>query len=154
MSVGFEKQAELSDIDEQAMLEAIERFENTVGSVAQKDTSLTKPKYHRFLVLEIHTRMSEKVSLNGLVIVQMLRVFNEKTNEENLVLLMQDWFYTKVKPGDYINIIGESLPSGQWRIDNTSGILITHPDILIPGTTVGQSFSCPRKAVLDQKLKV
>ena len=69
-----------------------------------------------------------------------MRVFNEKNNTENFVILQEDWFFTRVKVGDYVNIIGE-FSSHQYQINNKMNNLILHPDVLISGTTIVKVLS-------------
>ncbi|KAL9126579.1 MAG: hypothetical protein Q9217_004393 [Psora testacea] len=42
---------------------------------------------------------------------------------------------------------------GQCVVDNTQNLLILHPDNLISSTVVGDSFTCIRKAVLQDRVK-
>jgi DNA replication ATP-dependent helicase Dna2 len=96
--------------------------------------------------------MAREVVVN---VEQVLRVYDEKNNQERFVTLVEDWFFTKVKTGEYVNIIGEFDPvTKQCKIDNKQNMIITHPDIMVNGTIIGESFKCIRKAVLNSKLKV
>lgn len=42
----------------------------------------------------------------------------------------------------------------QFRISNKENFIIVHPDSLINGTAVGDSYKCVRLSVLNQKAKV
>lgn len=53
----------------------------------------------------------------------------------------------------FVHIIGEFGPNGQCIIDNDNNILILHPDQLISATVVADSFSCMRRAVLQDRVK-
>jgi hypothetical protein len=39
-------------------------------------------------------------------------------------------------------------------VDGDENLLILHPDILVTGTTVGESYFCMRKSILNNKAKV
>ncbi|OIT26669.1 hypothetical protein A4A49_39937 [Nicotiana attenuata] len=61
--------------------------------------------------------------------------------------------YSVVAPGDTIHVIGEFDSEGKCEINREKNFLIVHPDILVSGTRVASSFSCSRRAVLDERLK-
>lgn len=67
--------------------------------------------------------------------------------------LRGDWFDTEVSPKSFVHVLGEFLPSGQCIIDNHQNILILHPDQLISATVVADSFTCMRRAVLQDRVK-
>lgn len=55
-----------------------------------------------------------------------------------------------VSEGDTVSVWAQ--PEGQagcWVVGNKSGLLVTHPDMLVSGTTVVGSLFCPRRAVLS-----
>lgn len=55
-----------------------------------------------------------------------------------------------VSEGDTVSVWAQ--PEGQagcWAVGNKSGLLVTHPDMLVSGTTVVGSLFCPRRAVLS-----
>lgn len=92
-----------------------------------------------------------------------MRVIEEKEKKERYVILAEDWYFSKIYPGDYIHVILDSSlqdpscnesESTSIRIDNKHNKLIIHPDSLITGTAVGESFTCVRKSVLNQHAKV
>lgn len=62
------------------------------------------------------------------------------------------WKDVKVQKNDIV-IIQARKENKQWIIDNNSGFLIIHPDILISGTTVVGALFCKRKAILAEKFK-
>jgi DNA replication ATP-dependent helicase Dna2 len=53
----------------------------------------------------------------------------------------------------FIHVIGVFDASGCCIIDDANNILILHPDQLISSTTVGDSFGCIRRAVLQDRVK-
>ncbi|XWS56828.1 hypothetical protein CRYUN_Cryun09bG0119000 [Craigia yunnanensis] len=97
-----------------------------------------------FLVLEV----SEKRTFPESV----LRLVNEKSGEERAVYLWEEWSFSVVAPGDTVNVIGEFDDEGKCNVDHENNFLIIHPDILVSGTRVAASFSCPRRTVLDERL--
>ena len=56
-------------------------------------------------------------------------------------------------PGSYVHLIGTFDRYGQCVVDNTQNLLIINPDHLISSTVVGDSFTCIRKAVLQDRVK-
>lgn len=69
------------------------------------------------------------------------------------VHLRGDWIDTPASPKSYVHIIGQFEPTGQCIIDNSQNILILHPDQLISATVVADSFTCMRRAVLQDRVK-
>jgi DNA replication ATP-dependent helicase Dna2 len=82
-----------------------------------------------------------------------LLVEQEKTKLIKAVTLRQSWFDTPCTPGSFVHVIGEFTPTGQCLIDDANGMLILHPDHLISATVVADSFSCLRRAVLQDRVK-
>ena len=68
-------------------------------------------------------------------------------------MLRQAWLDSPCAPGSYIHVVGDFDRFGQCVIDNTHNLLILHPDHLISSTVVGDSFTCIRKAVLQDRVK-
>lgn len=69
------------------------------------------------------------------------------------VHLRGDWVDTAVSPNSYVHVLGEFQSSGQCVVDNRQNILILHPDQLISATVVADSFTCMRRAVLQDRVK-
>lgn len=67
--------------------------------------------------------------------------------------LRDDWIDTPASPKSYVHVIGAFQSSGQCIIDNSQNILILHPDQLISATVVADSFTCMRRAVLQDRVK-
>ncbi|QDS74450.1 hypothetical protein FKW77_006417 [Venturia effusa] len=69
------------------------------------------------------------------------------------VILRQSWFETPCTVGSFVHITGTFDKYGQCVIDDTHNILVLHPDHLISATVVADSFSCIRRAVLQDRVK-
>jgi DNA replication ATP-dependent helicase Dna2 len=67
--------------------------------------------------------------------------------------LRGDWIDTSASPKSYVHVIGDFQSSGQCIIDNSQNILILHPDQLISATVIADSFTCMRRAVLQDRVK-
>jgi DNA replication ATP-dependent helicase Dna2 len=70
-----------------------------------------------------------------------------------MIHLRGDWYDTPANTNSYVHVIGTFENNGQCIIDNTQNILILHPDQLISSTVVADSFSCMRRAVLQDRVK-
>lgn len=77
----------------------------------------------------------------------------EKSHSTKTVHLRGDWVDTPAHPKAFVHIIGDFEPSGRCVIDNNKNILVLHPDQLISATVVADSFSCMRRAVLQDRVK-
>ncbi|CAA7037990.1 unnamed protein product [Microthlaspi erraticum] len=102
-------------------------------------------------------KVSEKRGLAGSSTVQcpykVLRLLDEHTGKECALYLWDEWFYSTVSPGDSITVIGDFDEDGKCDVDHQNNFLIVHPDTLLAGTKVASSFSCPRRTVLDERLR-
>lgn len=83
----------------------------------------------------------------------MLSVQNEKTKLSKAIILRQAWFDSPCSTGAYLHLIGEFDRYGQCVVDNAQNLVVLHPDHLISSTVVGDSFTCTRKAVLQDRVK-
>ncbi|KAK9069565.1 hypothetical protein SSX86_011469 [Deinandra increscens subsp. villosa] len=83
---------------------------------------------------------------------EVLRLLDEECGEERSVYLSDDWFYSVIAPGDTVHVIGE-FNEGICEVNRDKNFVIVHPDTLVSGTRVAASFSCPRRTVLDERLK-
>ncbi|KAK9065396.1 hypothetical protein SSX86_016779 [Deinandra increscens subsp. villosa] len=120
-------------------------------SVGSTEKVKTEPANVYFLVFEV----SEKqfVGPNGSQCTsKVLRLLDEECGEERSVYLSDDWFYSVIAPGDTVHVIGE-FNEGICEVNRDKNFVIVHPDILVSGTRVAASFSCPRRTVLDERLK-
>ncbi|GAB1315955.1 DNA replication endonuclease-helicase Dna2 [Madurella fahalii] len=84
---------------------------------------------------------------------KILLVQAERTNAIKTVHLRNDWYDTQASPKAYVHIIGNFEPSGRCIIDNNHNMLILHPDQLVSATVVADSFTCMRRAVLQDRVK-
>ena len=53
----------------------------------------------------------------------------------------------------FIHILGDFDHAGQCIVDDAQHFLILYPDHLISATVVADSFSCTRRAVLQERVK-
>ncbi|KAK7256275.1 hypothetical protein RIF29_29716 [Crotalaria pallida] len=108
---------------------------------------------YNYLVLEV----SETYTISDVSAAQchykVLRLLNEQTGEERAVCLWDGWVDSVVAPGDTVNVIGQFDEGGNCNIDLDNNFLIVHPDILVSGTRVAANLVCPRRTVLDERLK-
>ncbi|MED6121097.1 hypothetical protein PIB30_027033 [Stylosanthes scabra] len=108
-----------------------------------------------YLVLQVseNCRSADSSAADARSPYKVLRILNEQTGEERTVNLRDEWFSSVIAPGDTVNIIGQFGEGGSCDISHDNNILIVHPDILLSGTRVAGSFGCPRRTVLDERLK-
>ncbi|MCL7029277.1 hypothetical protein MKW94_019287, partial [Papaver nudicaule] len=105
-----------------------------------------------FLVLEVSEK-HKTVNSSTSYPVKVLRLLNERNGEERALHLHDEWFYSVIGPGDTVHVVGEFDNQGQCVVDHNNNLLIVHPEILLSGSQVSTSFNCPRRAVLDERLK-
>lgn len=84
---------------------------------------------------------------------QVFLVEDERTKKLKAITLREAWYDTPCEKGSYVHVIGDFTSGGQCIIDNDNNMIILHPDYLISATTIGDSFSCMRKAVLQDRIK-
>nr|XP_016503533.1 PREDICTED: DNA replication ATP-dependent helicase/nuclease DNA2 isoform X3 [Nicotiana tabacum] len=106
-----------------------------------------------FLVLEVSEKHGQVETSGQQYSFKVLRILNEQSGEERVLHLRDEWCYSVVAPGDTIHVIGEFDSEGKCEINREKNFLIVHPDVLVSGTRVASSFSCSRRAVLDERLK-
>lgn len=82
----------------------------------------------------------------------MLLVQVEGKKDVKSLHLRDGWYETPATPRAYVHVIGE-FKSNQCIIDDDHNMLILHPDHLISSTVVADSFSCTRRAVLQDRVK-
>ncbi|KAL8724048.1 MAG: hypothetical protein Q9181_007011 [Wetmoreana brouardii] len=85
---------------------------------------------------------------------KVLLVQPERSKTNKAIILRQSWVRSPCSPNSYVHLIGEFDNLGQCIIDDTQNMLILHPDHLVSATVVGDSFSCIRRAVLQDRVKV
>ena len=69
------------------------------------------------------------------------------------IFLRQSWFDSRCTKGSYLHLIGDFDHHGQCVVDDSDNMIILHPDHLISATVVADSFSCTRRAVLQDRIK-
>ncbi|PHU30986.1 hypothetical protein BC332_03079 [Capsicum chinense] len=121
--------------------------ENVSASDQRKESTIY------FLVLEVSEKHGQVETSGPQCSFKVLRLLNEQSGEERVLQLRDEWCYSVVAPGDTIHVIGEFDSEGKCEINRRKNFLIVHPDILVSGTRVAGSFSCSRRAVLDERLK-
>ena len=70
-----------------------------------------------------------------------------------MIALRQAWIESPCTPGSYLHLVGDFDRYGRCVVDNSQNLLVLHPDHLISSTVVGDSFTCTRKAVLQDRVK-
>ncbi|XP_030966740.1 DNA replication ATP-dependent helicase/nuclease JHS1 isoform X1 [Quercus lobata] len=122
---------------------AVDLPEDAIGDLSNRN----------FLVLEVSEKRRPADSSGAQCPYKVLRLLNECSGEERAVYLWEEWFYSVVAPGDTVNVIGEFDDQGKCDVDRDNNFIIVHPDVLVSGTRVAGSFSCPRRTVLDERVK-
>ena len=77
----------------------------------------------------------------------------EKTKLEKTIILRQSWVDTAYTRGSYVHILGRFDRDDRCTIDDAQNMIVLHPDHLISATVVGDSFTCIRRAVLQDRIK-
>lgn len=115
--------------------------------------TIDAPPLDSFLVLEVSEKHKADDSSSDRYPVKILRLLNEHSGKECALHLCDEWFHSLVGPGDTVNVIGEFGDQGKCIVDHDNNLVIVHPELLISGTRVASSFHCPRRSVLDDRLK-
>jgi DNA replication ATP-dependent helicase Dna2 len=84
---------------------------------------------------------------------QILFVQMDRSNSMKTIHLRGEWVDTPVLAKSFVHVIGTFQSTGQCIIDNNQNILVLHPDQLISATVVADSFTCIRRAVLQDRVK-
>ncbi|KAJ3063547.1 Tripartite DNA replication factor [Podochytrium sp. JEL0797] len=143
---------DLSGIDVDGMMMQAEKLSATMGVVVAPKIE-KRVKFERLIVLEtcFEQNMVDGFSCPE----QVLRLFNERTNQEKILRLREDWYQTNVEVGSYVHFITDSPPPPNPHIlTNHQNFLITNPDTLISATHVADSFDCLRKSVFQDMCRV
>lgn len=83
----------------------------------------------------------------------MLGLEADDTKTVRVALLRGDWYNTEAHTKSWVHIIGDFDSNGRCVIDDNQNMLILHPDQLVSITVVADSFSCERRAVLQDRVK-
>ncbi|KAM0331664.1 hypothetical protein ACHAQA_003343 [Verticillium albo-atrum] len=89
-----------------------------------------------------------RTKLDKILLVQI-----ENTKIMQTVHLRGDWYETPAHAKSFVHIIGEFGPDGRCIINDDQNMVILHPDQLISATVVADSFTCTRRAVLQDRVK-
>ena len=84
---------------------------------------------------------------------KMLSAIDLKTDHRYTISLRQSWYDTRCHEGDYLHLIGDFDNMDHCVVDDSDNMLILHPDHLISSTVVADSFTCLRRAVLQDRVK-
>ncbi|KAK6140588.1 hypothetical protein DH2020_025671 [Rehmannia glutinosa] len=117
-----------------------------------EETKCGRDSNFNFLVLEVSEKHGPAES-SGPQSFKVLRLLNEQSGAERALQLWDEWYFSVVAPGDTVRVIGEFDAQGKCDVNRERNFLIVHPDILVSGTRVSASFSCPRRTILDERLK-
>ncbi|ETS78291.1 hypothetical protein PFICI_10353 [Pestalotiopsis fici W106-1] len=125
--------------------------QSSLGTSAPPATH--KPKaIQRYLVTKVvETEFMDENSRLGVEKILFVQV--DRSNVMKTIHLRGDWVDTSVHDKAFVHVIGEFQNGGQCIIDNNQNILILHPDQLISATVVADSFTCMRRAVLQDRVK-
>ena len=69
------------------------------------------------------------------------------------ITLRESWYDSRCSKGSYVHVIGTFTKTGNCLINDAQNMLILHPDHLISALAVADSFSCMRKAALQDRIK-
>jgi DNA replication ATP-dependent helicase Dna2 len=83
----------------------------------------------------------------------MLSLKDERTGLMYVVHLRQSWYESRCTKKSYVHIVGDFNQYGECIIDDADNMIILHPDHLISATVVGDSFTCTRRAALQDRVK-
>ncbi|OCL09990.1 Dna2-domain-containing protein [Glonium stellatum] len=140
------------DVEQFAVAEAMATQAYNAGAASQAPSQRTARAIQRYLVTLV-TEGRYKNDRGHQYPEKVLLVEQEKTKLTKVITLRQSWFDTPCTSGSFVHIIGDFTPTGQCFIDDANGMLILHPDHLISATVVADSFSCLRRAVLQDRVK-
>ncbi|KAI3444863.1 hypothetical protein Pfo_001528 [Paulownia fortunei] len=118
-----------------------------------EEKKCSKDSNFNFLVLEVSEKHGPAESSGPQSPFKVLRLLNEQSGAERALQLWDEWYFSVVAPGDTVHVIGEFDAQGKCDVNREKNFLIVHPDILVSGTRVSASFSCPRRTILDERLK-
>nr|CAG8503282.1 11169_t:CDS:10 [Entrophospora candida] len=84
---------------------------------------------------------------------KMVHLLDPIKNIECFLHLRDFWYDTCVMECDCVNVIGEFDNENHCIADNSKTLVIVNPDLLLTATRVADSFSCLRKAILQDRVK-
>ncbi|XP_050352951.1 DNA replication ATP-dependent helicase/nuclease DNA2 isoform X2 [Nymphalis io] len=79
-----------------------------------------------------------------------LKLKNDKENE-GTCFVEGIWLNTPLQQGEIISVLACRNSTGQYSVNNTSGLLVLRPDHLVSSTSVVAGVFCKRKAILQER---
>ncbi|GAB4823940.1 hypothetical protein N2152v2_010986 [Parachlorella kessleri] len=117
----------------------------------QPSDGLARPRYPGDRE-EVHYSITEIITSDH---DQVLRLFNKHKGREVFAHLRTPWADLPYRVGDEVNLVARLDDfDGQLHclLDMENGMLVLHPDVLLSGTRITGSNSCPRQSILDEKI--
>ncbi|PGH27401.1 hypothetical protein AJ80_00879 [Polytolypa hystricis UAMH7299] len=142
------------EFDDDIDVEAIEHAAmlKTGGAGLSSQNRKCSQAIKRYLILDL----AETSYVNGKgqrKLEKVLFVQDERAKLNRAIMLRETWFDSPCIKNSYIHLIGEFDANGQCIVDDTNNMVVLHPDHLISATTVAESFTCLRRAVLQDRVK-
>ncbi|KIX04982.1 uncharacterized protein Z518_05854 [Rhinocladiella mackenziei CBS 650.93] len=131
---------------------------NTISAEVQaekrstNDTTIDNRAIKRYLILDV-LECQYEYKPGRKRPEKMLSVKDERSGMLYIILLRDSWYDTRCTKGSYVHIIGKFDHAGQCIVNDAENMIILHPDHLISSTVVGDSFTCVRRAVLQDRVK-
>lgn len=95
-----------------------------------------------------------RLALICLLRTQTLYARNVESNQQHRIVLRGSWLdATTVSPGTFVHVVGGFDSHGVCVVDDKHNYIIVNPDFLVSATTVADTVSCMRKAVLQERVK-
>ncbi|TPX20400.1 Tripartite DNA replication factor [Coccidioides immitis] len=139
------------DIDLEAIEDAMRKGTEVAAATSKKHFKHSQA-IKRYLILDCaensYTRSNGRAQLEKVLFVE-----EERTKQNRAITLRESWFDMPCKKGFYLHLIGEFDTTGQCIVDDANNMIILHPDYLISATVVADSFTCQRRAVLQDRIK-
>ncbi|KYR00392.1 DEAD/DEAH box helicase domain-containing protein [Tieghemostelium lacteum] len=116
-------------------------------------SNLKKQRFERILVINIEYDVTilpnQYLPLHKKTIIG----YSETLRINRTIVMVGEWLYSPVYSGNFVNVIGDFDETNSILISNQKNLLVLHPDILITGTELSNSYSCARRTVLKDQLK-
>ncbi|CAG8556535.1 10524_t:CDS:2 [Diversispora eburnea] len=116
------------------------------------DTALTEQPVNNFRKLEVFQIQWGQYFSQGITQNERVIVLIDKMGDFCYLHLRDDWIETSICEGNIVNVFGQFDDDNKCIIDNSQGLLIVNPDILISATSVSDSFACMRKGILSDRV--
>ncbi|KAL2920294.1 DNA replication endonuclease-helicase Dna2 [Polyrhizophydium stewartii] len=174
LSIAFENSLSSPGVGFSSLMQECESVFAAGPSEGQRLDAGARPQTERFarlIVLEVGTRLAGGPASEH---EKAVRVLDETTGQEKLVLLRGEWLESELAPGahrlvlflrlhvdahkqvpsgDFIHVTAQTQNEAEIIVDSDDGVLIIHPDLLVPVTTISESFACLRRTVLKTRIK-